>query len=76
LAPLVRRGQDHATPPAGYPAPFRDKRLGFIGWQILLLHPVAAVVWVAGLVHFVATPEGRTHRALGLAWLIALLVLI
>ena len=44
----------------------------FIGQQILMMHPAALPVWVAGLWHFLAAKDGRRFRALGLAYLVSL----
>ena len=49
--------------------------LGFIGQQALMAGPVLLPLWLAGLWHFIAG-EGRALRALGLAYLLALVVLI
>ncbi len=48
----------------------------FLGQQILSMHPAALPVWLAGLWHFLAGQEGRRFRALGLAYLLALGVLL
>jgi hypothetical protein len=49
--------------------------LAFIAQQILLAGPALLPLWLAGLLHFIAG-KGRELRALGLAYLIVLVVLI
>lgn len=51
--------------------------LVFIAQQVLFMHPLALPLWLAGLWHFLAgSEEGKRFRALGIAYLIPLLVLI
>lgn len=50
--------------------------LGFIGWQVLGMHPVALPIWIGGLWWFLFTDDGRPYRALGLAYLVTLAVLM
>jgi Dolichyl-phosphate-mannose-protein mannosyltransferase len=49
--------------------------LAFLAQQVLLAGPLLLPLWLAGLWHFVAG-EGKQLRPLGLAYLIALVVLI
>jgi hypothetical protein len=48
----------------------------FILQQILILHPITFPLWVAGLYYYLASGEGRPFRALGWAYLIALVTFI
>jgi hypothetical protein len=50
--------------------------LSFLGYQGLLLHPLAAPLWLAGLGYLLFHPEGRRHRALGFAFVITMGVLL
>src|SRR5262249_30094629 len=50
--------------------------VGFMGQQILMLHPITFPIWLAGLWHFLAGGGSRRFRALGLAYLIALVILL
>ncbi len=45
---------------------------GFIAQQILLLHPLAAPLWIAGLWYFFRDSEGKRFRALGWTYLVIL----
>jgi hypothetical protein len=47
----------------------------FLLWDVLLLNPAAAPVWIAGLISLVGGSLKR-FRALGLAWIVAYLVLL
>ncbi len=49
--------------------------LQFVAGQFLYLNPVAAWVWIAGLV-FYFSPAGRRYRVLGWIWVAAFLVLL
>jgi 4-amino-4-deoxy-L-arabinose transferase-like glycosyltransferase len=44
-------------------------RIGFIPFQLLLVSPVLAPVWIAGLVRVLRSGPGRPFRFLGLAYL-------
>ena len=50
--------------------------LAFIGEQLLLVNPLAAPVWVAGLYFFLFDRTGRKYAALGYAYLVVLLEMI
>ncbi len=50
--------------------------LGFMGQQILMLHPAAFPIWLAGLWHLLAGRGARRFRILGLAYLIAFGILL
>src|SRR4029077_1362910 len=50
--------------------------LTFIGEQFLLVDPLAAPVWVAGLYFFLFDRAGRKYAALGYAYLVVLLEMI
>lgn len=50
--------------------------LGFIGMQILGMHPLAAPVWICGLWVFLFRDAGRPYRALGYAYLLTLILLL
>ena len=49
--------------------------LRFFGQEILILHPLNALIWVAGLWHLFFGP-GRQLRALGWAWMFAALAIV
>jgi hypothetical protein len=46
---------------------------GFIGQQILVMHPLSAPLWLAGIWYFLADKSGRRFRVLGWTYLIILL---
>ncbi|HVG18189.1 MAG TPA: glycosyltransferase family 39 protein [Blastocatellia bacterium] len=48
----------------------------FILQQILILHPATFPLWLAGLYYYLASNDGRRFRALGWAYLIALVTFI
>ena len=50
--------------------------LAFMGQQILFMHPVAWPVWLAGLWTFLAGNAGQRYRLFGVAYLVALTVLL
>jgi hypothetical protein len=50
--------------------------LQFVAQQFLFMNPLAAPVWVGGLVWLLASRAGRAYRALGLAYLVSLAVLV
>ncbi len=50
--------------------------LAYVGEQILVFNPLAAPVWVAGLVFLLAAGAGRPYRALGWAYLAILALMI
>jgi len=47
--------------------------VGFILQQVLLMHPLAAPLWLAGLWYYFGDPQGRHFRVLGWTYLIILL---
>lgn len=49
---------------------------GFIGQQILVMHPLSAPLWLAGIWYFFTDKNGRRFRVLGLTYLIILLCLL
>ena len=50
--------------------------LAFIGEQFLLVNPLAAPVWIAGLYFFLFDRTGRKYAVLGYAYLVVLLEMI
>ncbi|MFI5168210.1 MAG: glycosyltransferase family 39 protein [Thermoanaerobaculales bacterium] len=57
----------------------RDVQFGpfaFLGMQALFLNPLAAPLWLGGLWWLLGSREGRAHRALGFAYLVALVLLL
>jgi Dolichyl-phosphate-mannose-protein mannosyltransferase len=50
--------------------------LAFIGQQFLLVNPLAAPVWIAGLYFFLFDKNGRKYRVLGIAYLTVLFEMI
>ena len=50
--------------------------LGFIGWQLLGMQPLAAPIWVCGLYAFVYGGAGKPYRALGYAYLLTMTILL
>ena len=50
--------------------------LGFLSQQVLLQQPFTLPLWLAGLVYFFVHPQGKTHRYLGWAYLLALVILL
>ena len=65
LANIKRSGRNVAIGP-----------LGFIGWQLLGMQPLAAPIWLCGLYVFLFSDAGRPYRALGYAYLVSLLILL
>jgi len=47
----------------------------FLLWDVLLANPLAAPLWIAGLVSLMAGSLKR-YRAIGYTWVIAYIVLI
>jgi hypothetical protein len=47
----------------------------FLAWDVLLLNPMAAPVWIAGLFSLLAGSLKR-YRVIGLAWIVSLVVLL
>jgi Dolichyl-phosphate-mannose-protein mannosyltransferase len=50
--------------------------LAYIGEQFLLVNPLAAPFWLAGLYFFLADKEGRKYAVLGVAYWVVLLEMI
>jgi 4-amino-4-deoxy-L-arabinose transferase-like glycosyltransferase len=50
--------------------------LAFVGQQFLLVNPLAAPFWLAGLWFFLADRPGRKYAVLGVAYLVVLLEMI
>lgn len=65
LANIKRSGRNVAISP-----------LGFIGWQLLGMQPVASPIWLCGLYAFLFSDAGRPYRALGYSYLMSLLILL
>ena len=65
LANIRRSGRNVAIGP-----------IGFIGWQLLGMQPLAAPIWLCGLYAFLFSESVRPYRALGYAYLVSLLLLL
>jgi Dolichyl-phosphate-mannose-protein mannosyltransferase len=65
LANIKRSGRNVAIGP-----------LGFIGWQLLGMQPLAAPIWLCGLYAFLFSDTCRPFRALGYAYVLSLLLLL
>jgi 4-amino-4-deoxy-L-arabinose transferase-like glycosyltransferase len=65
LENIKRSGRNVATGP-----------IGFIGWQLLGMQPLAAPIWLGGLYAFLGSDWGKQYRALGYAFLLSLLILL
>ena len=65
LANIRRSGRNVAIGP-----------IGFIGWQLLGMQPLAAPIWLCGLYAFLFSDTVRPYRALGYAYLVSLLLLL
>ena len=50
--------------------------LPFLGQQILMLAPVSALVWIAGLGFLLFHPDGKRYRFLGFTYLVFLAVMM
>jgi hypothetical protein len=48
----------------------------FVSQQMLIMHPLAAPLWLAGLWYYFRDPEGRRFRALGWTYVILLLLML
>lgn len=48
---------------------------GFAAEQLVVMHPLLAPLWIAGLVHYLASEEGRRYRLLAWIWLGAFVLL-
>ena len=40
------------------------------------MHPLTAVIWLAGLWYYFFNPAGKAHRVLGWAWLVTMVVVM
>ncbi len=65
LANIKRNGRNVALDP-----------IGFFGQQVLGMQPVALPIWICGLWAFLFSEQGRPFKALGFAYLVALLTLL
>ncbi len=52
------------------------KPLMFMLVQVLILHPLAAPVWIAGLLQLLRDPEERGWRVLGITYLVIMLCML
>ena len=50
--------------------------IGFIGWQILGMQPLALPIWISGLWLLLFSDWGKPYRALGFAYLLTLVTLL
>ena len=50
--------------------------LGFMAEQILDLHPLGCLIWLAGLWYYLAAREGKPYRVLGWTYLVVLACLL
>jgi len=50
--------------------------LQFLALQVYLMNPLALPIWLGGLWHLLGRRAGRPYRALGWAYLVALLILL
>lgn len=79
LAWDVRHGFPHLEQLANIRRNGRDVQLGplaFLGQHVLGMHPLALPVWGGGLLWLLFAREGPRLRALGIAWLATLAILL
>jgi len=50
--------------------------VGFLLLQVLILHPLAAPVWIAGLIELLRDREGKGWRVLGITWLVIMICML
>jgi 4-amino-4-deoxy-L-arabinose transferase-like glycosyltransferase len=50
--------------------------LGFVGWQLLGMQPLAAPIWLCGLYAYLFRDSFKPYRSLGYAYLVSLLILL
>jgi dolichyl-phosphate-mannose-protein mannosyltransferase len=50
--------------------------VGFLAQQLLLMHPLSAPLWIAGLWYFFRDADGRRFRALGWTYVVILLCML
>ncbi len=65
LANIKRNGRNVALSP-----------IGFFGEQVLGMQPVAFPIWICGLRAFLFSEQGRPFKALGFAYVVALVALL
>ncbi len=65
LANIKRNGRNVALSP-----------IGFFGQQVLGMQPVAFPIWICGLWAFLFSKQGRPFKALGFAYVVALVALL
>ena len=70
---------DHGWPQRELASQIADEdptgtRIQFLPFQLIIISPLLAYVWIRGLLWLLRSPEGRRFRALGLAY-VALLVI-
>jgi hypothetical protein len=79
LAWMIRHGFPHFEQLANVRLAHRNVDLDpleFLVQQVTYQHPLAAPIWLGGLVYFFARPAGKTYRFLGWAYAISLAVLL
>lgn len=50
--------------------------LAFMAQQVLILQPLAAPVWIAGLLELLRDPNGKGWRVLGITWIAVMLCML
>ena len=50
--------------------------IGFLLLQVVILHPLAAPVWIAGLVELLRDREGKGWRVLGITWVVIMVCML
>jgi len=50
--------------------------LMFMAVQVMILHPLAAPVWIAGLVELLSDREGHGWRVLGVTWVVIMVCML
>jgi 4-amino-4-deoxy-L-arabinose transferase-like glycosyltransferase len=76
---MIAHGFPHLEMLANIRASRRDVTINpasFLGYQALLIHPLAVPLALVGLGYLLVHPEGRRHRALGLAFVVTLGILM
>lgn len=48
--------------------------VAFFAQQLLIMHPLNALVWIPGLIYLLFSPAARSHRLFGLVYLVLFLV--
>jgi len=75
----IRHGFPHLEQLSNIRADGRDVRtnpIAFLGMQLLMFQPLAAPIWIGGLVWLLIGREGRKYRALGVVYLTMLAILL